>query len=572
VDCTRPGDDDLVAPQGLLPDDDDDDDVEDDVREADADEPAATVANAAEPPAPPRQDEARAAAQASEPASATPAADASSPPVTAENRPGPLVPSVLLAAALAVQLAIAIWVKAADHAAGFAPVFGYAAMLVLGIGALFLLGRGAGDKIGLRPFTSFQFLLLLFAAAPASILAAQTGNLIAHLCDTQSFPAWLRPPRPGEFQQLALAIAGLCIVPALAQELVFRGVVGRALTAKFGVFIGMLLTCLAFAAAYVFPQWIASAFVLAVVIQIVFVATRSLAAAIVLNALCAGVALLVQRYPDVLSIPGFTHPQVRALIAWEVLVASGTVLLTILAALYLTRTRYLTVEGKPWTPGYASLERPPRDAQTQLHSPDAHGMLVILVVAVFACFIILLFREGKRGAAEVEAYNHSKVRIPQPPPPSRPGNNGMPQPFPGMGGPGPGGVGPGGPGAKGGGPGGGRKGKKAKAPFGKGPPEGPLAEVGAKGNDPAGSKERSVDHMRFVFLEDVGQSDGKPQATVRARSLGTDHKLRIDDEAEIGGVKFKVLKIDEEGRTIEIQLPDGTRRSAEVGKSLGGGP
>src|SRR5262245_48572524 len=134
--------DDLVAPPGLLPDEDDEE--EDDVVEADAEEPAP----------PPRQ------AGASQAACA---AAVSSPPVEPSGAPSMLIPGVLLGAVLAVQIAIAIWVKQQEHVAELAPMFGFAAMLVLAIGALFALGRGATDKAGLRPFTSFQFLMVLFA-------------------------------------------------------------------------------------------------------------------------------------------------------------------------------------------------------------------------------------------------------------------------------------------------------------------------------------------------------------------------------------------------------------------------
>jgi membrane protease YdiL (CAAX protease family) len=472
--------DDLVAPEGLLPDDDEGDTgEEDDIAEADADEEA---------PAPSRD----------EPVPTASAVEGAASPAVA-TAPGLAIPGILLAAVLAVQVSVAVWMKLQTHAAAFAPVFGFAAMLVLAIGALFVLGRGATDKVGLRPFTSFQFLMLLFAAAPTSVLAAQLGNLIAHLCDTQSFPAWLRPPVTVEFPHLALAIAGLCVVPALAQELAFRGVIGRSLTAKFGAFIGMLLTCVAFAAAYVFPEWIARAFVVTIALQLVFLATRSLAATMVLNALCAAAVVLAQRFAEVLSIPGYSHPHVSPFVAWELLAASVTVLAAILAALYLTRTRFLTIEGKGWTPGYCSLERPPRDAAVQLHSTDAHGGLVILVVAIFACFIVVTFREAERGAKAVADYNRSKIPVPTPPPQtpmSPPPNGGLP---PGMGK---------------GFPGGKPKGKPGgKAPFGKRPQE-PLAEgppVGSgrprrpEGQDPAGQ-----DVVRKPVAEDRIPQDKAP--------------------------------------------------------------
>ena len=98
----------------------------------------------------------------------------------------------------------------------------------------------------------------------------------------------------------------------------------RALTARLGVLVGSLLACLALAATFVYPQRIAEWFVLAVVLQAVLVATRSLAATIVLSALCAAPAVLLREYPDAVSIPGYTHPEASVLMPWPLLAGRRT--------------------------------------------------------------------------------------------------------------------------------------------------------------------------------------------------------------------------------------------------------
>src|SRR5262249_40389096 len=163
---------------------------------------------------------------------------------------------------------------------------------------------GALSKVGLRPFTSFHFLLVLFAAPVVAVIAAQVGHLVSRLV-----PAGFRPPLREEISDLALAITGLCVVPGLAQGLGIRRIFCGSLTAKFGASLGMLLTCLAFAGCFVWPERMAEWFVIGVVVQLVYLATRSLGAAIVLNAFCATIALLTHRYgPEALNIPGYTYP------------------------------------------------------------------------------------------------------------------------------------------------------------------------------------------------------------------------------------------------------------------------
>ncbi len=309
------------------------------------------------------------------------------------------MPCILLAIALAVQVGVVIAAAKAVYFAEVAAVSGYGVMLISGVAALFILGARPLDKVGLRPFTSFQFLMLLFVAPSAAVLAAQIARLVSPLV-----PEGLRPPASDGFPYIALSLAGFCVLPALALELVFRGVVGRALIARLGVLVGSLLTCLALAATFVYPERIAEWFALAVVLQIVFAATRSLAATIVLSALCAAPAVLLRQYPDALSIPGYTHPEVSVLMPWPLLAVSGVVLAAALVGLHVTRTRYLTAAGSDWMPGYFSLERPPAEAHARLHSPDAAGLLVIALVTIFAGLVFTVFWENQRGIKAVAAH------------------------------------------------------------------------------------------------------------------------------------------------------------------------
>jgi len=397
------GEDDIVAPEDLL-----DDEEEEECGAVDSDAPPIDEADA-------------------EPAQCAVGEECASAP----KRSQLLLSSLLLVAVLAVQVGIAFWIKQQSHMAGFAPIFGFALVLVLAVVVLFATGRGALGNLGLRPFTSFHFLMALFVAPATSVIAAQAGRLISHL----AIPDALRPPTGDTLSHLALAIAGLCVLPALALELTFRGMIARSLAAKFGSFIGMLLTSVAFAASFVWPEKIAEWFVISVVLQLFVMATRSLPVSIILYSLCAATTLLIGRYPDALNIPGYTHPEVSPFIPWPLLTASAVVMVAMMGALYLTRVRYVDGNGKSWSPGYFSLERPPQDAQVKLISPDAHGALVVVLVVIFAGFLITVFWEHQRGVQEVQAYKWSKVRIPGPPPQTGDGQ-GMPKNMPGMMGPG----------------------------------------------------------------------------------------------------------------------------------------
>jgi hypothetical protein len=78
------------------------------------------------------------------------------------------------------------------------------------------------------------------------------------------------------------------------------------------------------------------------------------------------------------------------------------------------------------------------------------------------------------------------------------------------------------------------------------------------------------DHMKYAILEGMIERGGKSQALVNARTLGKLLTLRIGEEAEVDGVKFKVLDINLNRRTMEIEVAGGQRRTVRSGKSLAG--
>jgi hypothetical protein len=79
---------------------------------------------------------------------------------------------------------------------------------------------------------------------------------------------------------------------------------------------------------------------------------------------------------------------------------------------------------------------------------------------------------------------------------------------------------------------------------------------------------KPFDHLSQTFFERLLSRDGEPEAMIKVRTLGTRHALHVGDEVQVDSVKIKVLSIDPENETLEIQLPDGKRRKARLGKSL----
>jgi hypothetical protein len=77
-------------------------------------------------------------------------------------------------------------------------------------------------------------------------------------------------------------------------------------------------------------------------------------------------------------------------------------------------------------------------------------------------------------------------------------------------------------------------------------------------------------HVRFAFVEALIEDADGPVAWVTVRTLDKHLKLHVGQEEMIGGVKIKVLAIDVDSKTMEVEFPDYTRK-VRLGESLTNG-
>ncbi|MCA9070941.1 MAG: CPBP family intramembrane metalloprotease, partial [Planctomycetaceae bacterium] len=75
----------------------------------------------------------------------------------------------------------------------------------------------------------------------------------------------------------------LAVAPALGEELIFRGVIGRGLVARFGIFGGILATSVMFSAVHGNPVQGIGVFFVGVMCHVAYLSTRTLAAPILLH-------------------------------------------------------------------------------------------------------------------------------------------------------------------------------------------------------------------------------------------------------------------------------------------------
>ena len=155
-------------------------------------------------------------------------------------------------------------------------------------------GRGWREKLSLRTPRADLVLLALGATLPLTVVSAALHDAangwwqslvtarpeLAGL-PTQDAMGVVR----GQFAggSLWLLVATVALGPALIEEFVFRGLIGRGLTARWGVPAGVLLTTVLFAAVHLSPPYAVAVIPLGLFLHVAYLATRSLKAVIGLH-------------------------------------------------------------------------------------------------------------------------------------------------------------------------------------------------------------------------------------------------------------------------------------------------
>jgi tetratricopeptide (TPR) repeat protein/membrane protease YdiL (CAAX protease family) len=251
----------------------------------------------------------------------------------------------------------------------------------------------------LRPRAA-HLLLVVLLVVPLALLADEVGGCVQWALGwAEVAPATvLLPARPTWIERLdrmyesqlglpwGAALFFGCVLPAVGEELVFRGFLGRGLVARYGAFQGVLFTSVLFGLFHVDPVRIATATVFGVAVHVVYLTTRTLWAPMLLHFLNNALVDAGQRVFRAMHID--LSGRYDALHLSPVLVAASlAAVLVLLWALYRMRTRWLLTDGTPWSPGYCAAEAPPAAVEAAARTGSLGalpGLAVALVSLVLA--------------------------------------------------------------------------------------------------------------------------------------------------------------------------------------------
>ena len=150
------------------------------------------------------------------------------------------------------------------------------------------------EKLQLRCAPVGHYLLIVLATLPLSLLCSALYNLL-HLgwVEVARYYPWMHEldkllsmehlRKLGEDASLPVLVMIIAAAPALSEELIFRGVIGRGLIARWGVWPGVLITSMLFGAVHMHPAHAIAVIPLGIALHVVYLSTRSFYAPVLLH-------------------------------------------------------------------------------------------------------------------------------------------------------------------------------------------------------------------------------------------------------------------------------------------------
>lgn len=229
----------------------------------------------------------------------------------------------------------------------------------------------SGRRLGVTSLPLSQLALIVAVAVPLSLMCGtlHQWSMEAWEIFAGNFPALeamfnntnvnetLKPL--AERTPLWLLILAIALAPAIGEEIVFRGVIGRGLVARYGVVSGVILTSLMFAAVHVHPAHVVALLPLAFFMHFVYLTTRSFWAPVLLHLLNNSLAAVLLKLSGLFEVAESAQEEELPIAMF----AAATAIVVVCSwALWKNRVVYRMPDGTDWNPGYATVEAPPLEA------------------------------------------------------------------------------------------------------------------------------------------------------------------------------------------------------------------
>jgi len=261
------------------------------------------------------------------------------------------------------------------------PLSTFACTVAAVLTAFVMYRKQVGVRLNLRSASLSQWFAVILIVVPQMILAGEVGNIAAEVLPDFGLEVF------ADFSALPLAfvLIGGCLFPAIWEEIIFRGILSRGLIGHHGVILGVFFTSAFFATMHMFPLQVCVTFIAGVGIQLVYLATRSLPAAIVLHAVNNSLAFLMMRHAgDLAPIPGVTVAESATTFGhtpMSLLLTAALAVATLAWFFWQARTTW-QLDGEEWTPGFLSIDRASNALTAYSRTPSVLAWAAVIVTQV----------------------------------------------------------------------------------------------------------------------------------------------------------------------------------------------
>lgn len=288
-------------------------------------------------------------------------------------------------------------------------------LALIGLGC-WRLGRPPTHKLNFSTPSYTQLVVLASAVFPLGLVADALWQP-AHAA-WQSFVEqvpWLRfmdETNIMEFMDriegasLPLLLFFLAVVPAVGEEFMLRGLIGRGLVARWGLLWGVLITSVLFAGLHMYPPHVAAIFPVGIMMHIVYLTTRSFWTPMLFHFMNNGLAALYSAL-GLTSDNGEVADGAVTEWAWLKYAAPAYVLLCCWL-LWRYRTEYVDEAGTPVWPGYPTAEHPAPMLALRRSAPNSVPVALVfslLLVGQMGLIAYDVHHELQAAPAEADAID-----------------------------------------------------------------------------------------------------------------------------------------------------------------------
>lgn len=214
------------------------------------------------------------------------------------------------------------------------------------------LGSRGLRQLGWQAPSLIQIVAIVGLTLPLSLLCSAFFQVINEVVpgSGQAFEETMKALKSAPAGMLLFMLA---VLPALWEELLFRGLLGRGLVSRWGLLRGVLWTSLLFGIMHLNPAQAIAVIPLGIVLHFIYLTTRSLWAPMLLHFLNNAWAVYTLKSEQLQTLQDTILPQQLPL---PLLTVSLTTAFALLLLLWQTRTRYVLADGSDFPAKHEDLD------------------------------------------------------------------------------------------------------------------------------------------------------------------------------------------------------------------------